>query len=141
VNIGIGSPTGIKFGTDSKFPRKYQDALFAMDWSYGRILAVHLKAVGASYTGTFENFVAPKSLRSTGPKATLNVTDLEFAQDGAMYFTTGGRGTQSGLYRVSYVGKDYQPFGRMDPIVLAAGQQFPGTETRQARNLRQELEL
>ena len=96
VNIGIGSPTGVKFGTKSKFPEKYRKALFAMDWSYGRILAVHLKPEGASYTGDYEEFVKGKP---------LNVTDLEFGKDGAMYFITGGRGTQSGLYRVSYVGK------------------------------------
>ena len=95
VNIGIGSPTGVKFGTRSNFPEKYRQALFAMDWSYGRIVAVHTVARGASYAGNFETFVRGKP---------LNVTDLEFGRDGAMYFTTGGRGTQSGLYRVSYVG-------------------------------------
>ncbi len=93
VDIGIGSPTGVRFGTGAKFPGKYQRALYAMDWSYGRIVAVHLTPTGASYTGTFENFVVGKP---------LNVTDLEIGRDGAMYFTTGGRGTQSGLYRVSY---------------------------------------
>lgn len=97
VDIGIGSPTGVKFGTKSSFPGKYKRAFFAMDWSYGRILAVHLKSDGASYTGTFEPFVVGKP---------LNVTDLEFGHDGAMYFTTGGRGTQSGLYRVTYVGRE-----------------------------------
>jgi len=96
VNIGIGSPTGVKFGTKSKYPERYRKALFAMDWSYGRILAVHLKPEGASYVGDYESFVKGKP---------LNVTDLEFGKDGAMYFTTGGRGTQSGLYRVSYDGK------------------------------------
>ena len=35
----------------------------------------------------------------------LNVTDLDFGPDGAMYFVTGGRKTKSGLYRVSYIGK------------------------------------
>jgi hypothetical protein len=35
----------------------------------------------------------------------LPVTDLEFGQDGAMYFTIGGRGTQAGLYRVSWTGQ------------------------------------
>jgi len=95
VDIGIGSPTGVKFGTQSKFPSKYQKALYAMDWSYGRIVAVHLQAEGASYKGTFETFLKGKP---------LNVTDLEFGQDGAMYFLTGGRGTQSGLYRVRYEG-------------------------------------
>jgi putative heme-binding domain-containing protein len=34
----------------------------------------------------------------------MNVTDMTFGPDGAMYFTTGGRKTQSGLYRVSYIG-------------------------------------
>jgi putative heme-binding domain-containing protein len=85
----------VKFGTQSSFPEKYRRALFAMDWSYGRILAVHSKPEGASYSGDYEEFLKGKP---------LNVTDLEFGSDGAMYFITGGRGTQSGLYRVSYVG-------------------------------------
>src|SRR6185295_16640893 len=34
------------------------------------------------------------------------VTDLVINKDGAMYITVGGRGTQSGLYRVSYVGSE-----------------------------------
>jgi glucose/arabinose dehydrogenase len=95
VNIGIGSPTGVKFGTGSKFPEKYQRALYLMDWSYGRIIAVHLHPHGASYTGDFETFVHGKP---------LNVSSLQIGRDGAMYFVTGGRGTQSGLYRVSYAG-------------------------------------
>lgn len=93
VDVGIGSPTGVKFGTHSNFPEKFRRALFIQDWSYGRILAVHLEPQGSSYTGKVEPF-----LRGTP----LNVTDLEFGPDGAMYFITGGRATQSGLYRVSY---------------------------------------
>jgi putative heme-binding domain-containing protein len=93
-DIGIGSPTGVKFGTGSKFPPKYRRAFFIMDWSYKRILAVHLTPQGASYTGTIEPFVV----------GAPNPTDLEFGADGAMYFLTGGRGTQTGLYRVSYAG-------------------------------------
>ena len=34
----------------------------------------------------------------------LNVTDLEFGADGSMYLITGGRKTQSKLYRVTYTG-------------------------------------
>ena len=97
VNIGIGSPTGVRFGTGAKFPARYQQACFVMDWSYGRILAVHLSANGSSYGGTFENFVVGKP---------LNVTDLDIGPDGAMYFAIGGRRTHGGLYRVSYVGKE-----------------------------------
>src|SRR5947207_7062934 len=80
VNIGIGSPTGVQFGTRSNFPERYRKALFAMDWSYGRIFAVHLKPAGASYTADYEVFVQGQP---------LNVTHLEFAHDGAMYFITG----------------------------------------------------
>ena len=36
----------------------------------------------------------------------LNLTDVEFGRDGAMYFITGGRGTAAALYRVSYVGPE-----------------------------------
>ena len=98
VDIGPGSPTGIVFGTGAKFPAKYQQALYAADWSFGKIYAVHLTPHGASYRGTFEQFVAASP---------LPVTDLVVRpQDGALYFTIGGRGTQSGLYRVSYVGKE-----------------------------------
>jgi putative heme-binding domain-containing protein len=95
VNIGIGSPTGVKFGTRSNFPGKYRRALYAFDWSYGRIFAVHLHPEGASYSADYEVLLNGKP---------LNLTDLEFGKDGAMYFITGGRGTQSGLYRVSYTG-------------------------------------
>jgi putative heme-binding domain-containing protein len=147
LDVGIGSPTGVKFGTQSTFPPAYKAALFAMDWSYGRILAVHLRPMGATYTGTFENFVAPASLHSNGPKATLNLTDLEFGRDGAMYFTTGGRGTQSGLYRVSYVGGEAHSTGpnsagqpgtapTAEPAV-ATGEQ---TAAADARALRHRLE-
>lgn len=94
LQVGLGSPTGVEFGTHSRFPEKYRRALFALDWSYGRILAIHLRPEGASYRGSFEEFV-----RGTP----LNLTDLAFGPDGALYFVTGGRGTQSGLYRVRYL--------------------------------------
>lgn len=91
IDIGLSSPTGIYFGYKAEFPQKYQDALYLLDWSYGRIIAVHLGS-----TVTQETFVAGRP---------LNVTDGCIGPDGAMWFTTGGRGTQSGLYRVTYAGK------------------------------------
>jgi len=96
VDIGLSSPTGIFFGYGAKFPAKYQDALFLCDWSYGRIIAVHLAEKGASYSGTQETFLAGRP---------MNVTDGCIGPDGAMWFITGGRGTQSGLYRVAFTGK------------------------------------
>jgi hypothetical protein len=92
-DVGLGSPTGIEFGTGARFPEKFQRALFIADWAYGRILALHLQPSGASYTATREEFATGRP---------LNVTDLAIGPDGAMYFTTGGRQTQSGLYRIRY---------------------------------------
>lgn len=97
LNIGPGSPTGTTFGYGAKFPAKYQDAFYALDWSWGKIYAVHLNPRGASYTATKEEFV------TGGP---LPVSDAIIGQDGAMYFTIGGRRVQSGLYRVTYTGKE-----------------------------------
>ncbi|MSU34725.1 MAG: hypothetical protein EXS36_06360 [Pedosphaera sp.] len=94
VNIGLASPTGVIFGDDARFPDRYRRAFYIADWAYGRILAVHLTPDGASYTGVSELFIAGRP---------LNVTDICIGPDGAMWFTTGGRGTQSGLYRVLYV--------------------------------------
>lgn len=98
VDIGPGSPTGITFGTSAKFPAKYQRALFISDWSYGVIYAVHLTPSGSTWAGEAERFLSA---------APLPVTDLVVnPADGAMYFTIGGRRTQSGLYRVTYSGDD-----------------------------------
>lgn len=105
-DIGLGSPTGVVIGTGAKFPAKYQKALYIMDWTYGRIIAVHLTPEGSTYTATFENFVAPKGLKGGGQKRPLNVTDMVIGDDGALYFTTGGRNTQGALYRVTYTGSE-----------------------------------
>ena len=106
VRIGIGCPTGVLFGYGAKFPAKYQRAFYIMDWTYGRLIAAHLQPNGATYSGAWENFIAPKSLHGDGAKSPLNLTDLIIGDDGAMYFTVGGRGTQASLYRVSYVGNE-----------------------------------
>jgi putative heme-binding domain-containing protein len=96
VNIGPGSPTGVTFGYGAKFPAKYQDALYLADWSFGKVRAVHLSPSGASYTGEVEDFISGQP---------FPVTDfLIHPQDGSMLLAVGGRGAQSALYRVTYVG-------------------------------------
>lgn len=106
TTIGIGCPTGVVFGTGAKFPAKYQKAYYILDWSYGRLIAVHNTPKGSSYTGTWENFVAPKSLNAKGGKTPLNLTDVIIGADGALYFTVGGRNNGAALYRVSYTGTE-----------------------------------
>ena len=98
VDIGPGSPTGVCFGYGTKFPSKYQNALFICDWSYGKLYAVNLKPQGSGFSGSFEEFV-------TGTP--LALTDVVVnPKDGALYFTVGGRKTQSALYRVVYTGTE-----------------------------------
>jgi glucose/arabinose dehydrogenase len=95
AELGIGSPTGIVFGTATRFPEPWNRALFACDWAYGRVFAVHLEPRGASYRGTHEVFASGQP---------FPVTDVVVGPDGALYLTTGGRRTQSGLYRIAWTG-------------------------------------
>lgn len=95
ADTGRSSPTGCVFYNHFMFPNKYHGALFLADWSEGRILAVHLKPKGASYTAEAEIFLQGQP---------LNVTDLDVGPDGWLYFVTGGRGTGGGVYRVKWKG-------------------------------------
>ena len=132
VNIGVGCPTGVDFGTGAKFPAKYQKAFYICDWTYGRLIAVHNAPQGASYGATWENFVAPKSLHGKGSKVPLNLTDVLIGDDGTMYFTVGGRGTQANLFRVSYTGTE--------PAAPLAAAQLQDAAGKEARVLRHKLE-
>ncbi len=132
VTIGIGCPTGVVFGTGAKFPAKYQKAFYICDWTYGRLIAVHLKPNGASYGGEWENFVAPKSLKTKTGKTPLNLTDVMIGDDGSLFFVTGGRGTQANLFRVTYTGTEAAA-----PI---AATQLRDKDGSDARELRHKLE-
>ncbi|MBX2916692.1 MAG: c-type cytochrome [Cyclobacteriaceae bacterium] len=94
INIGQGSPTNFMNGSSAKFPAKYRNALFAFDWSFGIIYAIHLTPNGASYTADAEEFL------SGSP---LSLTDGGIGPDGAMYFLTGGRRLESDLYRITAI--------------------------------------
>jgi len=98
-DIGRGSPTSVKFGYRSRFPAPWSDALFALDWAYGRIIAVNLTPRGASYYASGSEFLTGRP---------LNVTDLDFDSYGRMYFITGGRKTRSALFRIDYQ-EDHEP--------------------------------
>jgi|688.fasta_scaffold09618_7 putative heme-binding domain-containing protein len=97
ANIGPGSPVGVAFGYGTKFPAKYQRALYICDWTFGTMYAIHLEPSGSTYTGVKEEFVS---------RTPLPLTDMTIGRDGAMYFAVGGRGGQSELYRVTYAGNE-----------------------------------
>jgi putative heme-binding domain-containing protein len=133
VDIGPGSPTGVCFGTGAKFPQKYQDAMFIMDWSYGKLYALHLTPSGASYTGTIEEFISAQP---------LPLTDIAInPKDGAMYFTVGGRRTQSGVYRVTYTGAaDAYPAAENASFAAQRAQRL-SLEAAHARGVKADLEI
>ncbi len=96
IDIGLGSPTGVGFAYESNFPPEWRDTFMIADWSYGRVLAVTLSPDGASYKGEKKTFLSGRP---------LNLTDFVF-HNGDMWFITGGRRTQSALYRVRWTGEE-----------------------------------
>ncbi|MEO0415988.1 MAG: heme-binding protein, partial [Verrucomicrobiota bacterium] len=120
MDVGPGSPTGVLSGLGAKFPAKYQNAIYAFDWTYGTMYALHQKPKGASYELVKEEFV-------TG--APLNLTDGAVSSDGHLYFAIGGRGTPSAVFKVAYTGSQS----------TAAAPTAPG-EGADARALRKQLE-
>lgn len=97
INIGPASPTGVAFGEGTRFPARYQRALFACDWTFATIHAAHLHPQGAGYRAEVEEFVGGVG---------LPVTDIVVGLDGALYFAVGGRRLGSALYRVRYQGTE-----------------------------------
>jgi putative heme-binding domain-containing protein len=95
ADTGRGSPTGMVVYNHRAFPASYQNAIFSCDWSEGRIWVVKRAEKGAGLLAEADVFV-----RGTP----LNVTDLDVAPDGSMYFATGGRGTAGNIYRISWKG-------------------------------------
>lgn len=100
LDIGPGSPTGVEFYQHNVFPEKYRGALFGCDWATGRIYCVRTERDGASYKATREVFISGRP---------LNATDMAVGPDGALYFCTGGRGTDGGVYRVRWTGAAEEP--------------------------------
>jgi putative heme-binding domain-containing protein len=95
VDIGRGSPVGVAFYHHHRYPRRFDGAHFLGDWSRGRIRVLFPEREGATWTGEVQDFVLGEP---------LNVTDLDVGPDGWLYFTTGGRQTTGGLYRVVWEG-------------------------------------
>lgn len=97
LDIGPGSPTGVLSGRGAKFPEKYQRAIYALDWTYATIHAIHLMPEGTGYRAEREEFLSGSG---------LPLTDAVIGKDGAMYVLTGGRKTDSALWRIHYGGKE-----------------------------------
>ena len=91
-----GSPSGAVLYQHLQFPAEYQNSVFLADWSEGKILTLKKKRQGAGYIGETKTFLSGRP---------MNVCDLAVGEDGSLYFCTGGRGTNGGVYRVTWNGE------------------------------------
>jgi len=133
LDTGLASPTGMVFGGASNWPERYRQALFLADWQFGRVLLVDLDPRGASYDGSADWFLEG---------APLNVCDMAFGRDGALYFITGGRGSQSGLYRVTWDGSSASANTLpVDSVTSADSRTGELPTAEQSREIRRRLEV
>ncbi|WP_273567835.1 c-type cytochrome [Maribacter halichondriae] len=96
-NLEQGSPTAVLSAANLKFPAKYKNGLLIMDWSFGTVYFIDLKAEGSSYSAKREEFLSGTP---------LPLTDMIAGTDGNLYFATGGRRIDSHLFRLRYTGND-----------------------------------
>lgn len=96
-HLNRGSPVGVETYLSYAFPAEFYDNLFEGDWSRGRLLYTSLTPDGATYKARDDQAEFLHGIP-------LNITDLEVGPDGSLYFTTGGRSSQGGFWRIRYAG-------------------------------------
>jgi putative heme-binding domain-containing protein len=116
-DVGRGSPVGVEFYQARAYPSAFRDVLLEADWSRGRLLYTPLTQRGATY-------VAGAARTELVHGEPLNITDVEVGPDGLVYFTTGGRFTEGGVYRVRYTGPA-PATAKLTPILAAVRQAQP----------------
>ncbi len=93
-SFGRSSPTGLVTYRHTQFPAQYQGALFALDWTYGRIWALPMVPDGSTWTTKPIEFMTAVGEHGFAP------TDAEVGPDGSLFVCVGGRGTRGAVYRV-----------------------------------------
>ena len=97
-SFGRGSPTGVVTYRHTAFPEEYQNTLFAMDWTFGRVLALPMRSEDGVWTSKTSEFMTAKGQFGFAP------TDMAVGHDGSLYLTVGGRGTRGAVFRVTWKG-------------------------------------
>lgn len=88
--IGRGSPTGVVIYRHHAFPERYQNGLFALDWTFGKVFFL---ALGEGSTEA-EVFLEPRGNGGFAP------VDAVVAPDGALLIAIGGRKSRGAVYRI-----------------------------------------
>ena len=95
AEVHRGSPTGVACYRHRAFPARYFGGLFLLNWTHGNVYFVAPRAKGATFSATPEEFL------STDGRVSFAPTDVEVTPDGALLITSGGRGIQGSVWRVS----------------------------------------
>lgn len=96
ASFGRGSPTGTVCYRHTQFPAEFHDALFVLDWTYGRVHMLPLRRTAETWTAEPALFMSAVGQHGFAP------TDAEVGPDGSLYVSVGGRGTRGGVYRIQH---------------------------------------
>ena len=99
AELGRGSPTGLVVYRHHQFPEEYRNSALSACWTLGRVYHIPLVNDGASYERA-----EPQIFLQTKGSVGFAPVDLAVGPDGDLFVAIGGRGTQGGVFRVSYVG-------------------------------------
>jgi putative heme-binding domain-containing protein len=99
AQLGRGSPTGVAVYQHRTFPRKYHQAIFALDWTFGRVLAIY-PSKNLDESQRIPNKVPAEVFMQPTGNAGFAPTDICVADDGSLLICVGGRGTSGAIYRV-----------------------------------------
>lgn len=92
--LGRGSPTGVAVCDRAEFGVEFEQSVFVADWTFGRIGVARRFPDSAAFDDV-EIFASPQG------QFGFAITDLVFAPDGSLLVSTGGRGTEGAVYRIS----------------------------------------
>lgn len=94
AEFGRGSPTGMECYRHEQFPSRYTGAVFALDWTFGRILVMSLEDDRGYWKGNSAVFAKSSGQFGFAP------TDMAVGPNGSLFVSVGGRGTRGSVYRI-----------------------------------------
>jgi putative heme-binding domain-containing protein len=101
ARLGRGSPTGVAVYEHTSFPERYRDAVFVLDWTFGRVIAIYPSANLKPEERIPDKIPSEVFMEPTGT-AGFAPTSACVAPDGSLLVSVGGRGILGAIYRVSY---------------------------------------